>query len=1025
VVEIQVHLSKLKTMTSCSPLTPPPPRDIYAQQTDVFGSTQDESIIDDRKKEIAKAQKLLSMLKNIDKKNSLLSAEEIRNSNEEALHLLLEFQLNLSRNGGLFGDQESRAQSLLSSTSGTEAIDGNKNGNAKGTKQKKRGRSGRSAMDINAIRKAIFVVDTGTTPKNQGNSLREENLWLSALGRVIGAGKKKKVEENVNEDSADESKIALAVVEVAASCITSMCEHAKQNLGSLSPESQFCAKTVLEIMSILANQWLNSLMNKVQESLLIFDPTETYYGMKPERNKKMTQPSSSQTSVASNAASSCLKAAVSIITLVGIRLSRSTQIVAILHNIAQKALGCGPLLYNKQIQRDYSIVVSASTLLAALPLTGNSGVLQTNHNFNFSSPSNNSSPTKLWTEAVSKAINEMRFVLTSAYKYKNISSSLLTSFNESEADTDGWLQNLRTNVSAQENRSNAIHVRIEGLKYTINSLLRMEGYIASENNADIFIKCYLPLQSLLQVCELLIKFGQGAESKYLSSKNSTVRDSIAENGFLLSSSSIVSITNHIRCAGFDLLLSLMAIAGSSATSPLLTYGKSLIELIHYGISTTSSIGVQRHFHRLPSKRQQQWLNKSVCLRIKVIESMRVGCLVLGSACSTSPVMGKSAVIVAACLLEQIHGHRINAGSGKEFQWSTLSEQVSLAIKAAETISAFISVGGGYIHSTIRSTLESTVSSCLSMLLPSSKTFALSEASLNLQNSSMKIALLNLASNAITAPWQDGGISTIIPKVRQVLSVLRFDRDPNVVATALHTLNICNMIIIPRSIPLSIETSRKMSDNLSGLSNALVSPTYISSLPSKKRKTKKMVKSTDTSGKNSIVNESAQLKELSIPEKVENMISTDSTMKSKIDFTNEAEVTDTKEDEENEAIPTKNIPYSKRKKTQKLSDFEVEQEAKQNNDSETKIETFPKNAVQDFEEERIESKTTKGEIEVKILNDDSEEVKVEQETLEKTDLNIKDESMDNDGDESSVEDSDSNSDGSFPEIIDSDPDEDDL
>lgn len=1009
-------------MHLCSPLTSPPPQAIESQQiSDVYGNNVDESISEGRKKEKAKAQKLLTILKNIDKKSAQISESEMRLKNEEALHLLLEFQLKLSHNQGLFGGDESRAQFLLASTSGKEGTGSNtKKINANGGKQKKRGVSGIGVMDINAVRKAIFVVDSvgpGNSTKNQNNSICEENLLLASLGRAIGVGKSKEIDVNRNKENdvvnpTDQSKVALAVVEVAADCITSMCEQTKQHLGSMSSESQFCAKTELEIYSVMGTQWLNCLISKIQECLHIMDPTASYFGIndrnKNQQNKRLP---SSHTATASNTASSCLKAAASIVTLIGTRLSRSTQSVADLHSIAWRALGSGSLQYDDQISCNHDIMISASALVSALPLTGNSGFLQMNANFNHSLSTNNSSPPKLWTEAIKKSLNALTLLLKSAYRYKNISNSQSSSTTEKGADWDGWLQKLRNNTVSQMKRTCAIHMRVEGLKCIILSLLNMEGYIANDNNQEVFVKCCLPLQSLLKVCELLVKFGQGAESKYLSSKNSTIRDTIAEDGYLLAPSSIIYLTNPMRYTGYEIFHSLMKIAGSTATSPLLNQANLITELIYYGISTTSSLGVQRHFHRLPSKRQRQWLNNSIVLRMKAIESMRVGCLALGSACASSTVMGKSAIMVAACLLEQFH--HCGNNTGNEVQWCSTGEQAALAVTAAETISVFISVGGGYIHSTVRSTLESTISSCLSMILPSTKSLMANGLSLTLQNSQMKVALLQLASNVITVPWQDGGMSTLTTKIQQVSRALRFDRDTNVVAVALSTLNICSIVITPRSAPLSIESTRKITDSLNGLSNALATSRSASSFPISNKKSRKLSKNTDTKQI-----EPAMSK---IRDEASKQVDSNETNTA-------AQNVPTVKSIDNEVLmktsqTEKETSDKKRKRINDLSDSQKVEPTRK-----ILVSNVPKDTSLKIER-KIAIEPNKSE-EGKENIDDSKkenttETKFEIDQTTKVEKTPMDSETNDKEDESSREESDEDSDGSFPEIIDSDPDEDDL
>merc|ERR1712127_1053062 len=78
----------------------------------------------------------------------------------------------------------------------------------------------------------------------------------------------------------------------------------------------------------------------------------------------------------------------------------------------------------------------------------------------------------------------------------------------------------------------------------------------------------------------------------------------------------------------------------------------------------------------------------------------------------------------------------------------------------------------------------------------------------LQSSTFKVAILKVTTNAVITPWQDGGRSTLLSKLRDVSNILRNDRDPDVVMAASTSLALCNMIVTPRSVPLSIVSSRE-------------------------------------------------------------------------------------------------------------------------------------------------------------------------------------------------------------------------
>ena len=867
-------------MNTCSILTPP-----------IKFDDTDDTI---RKKEKSKAQLLLGLLRNIEKQDNIKNVEakfendlkthKIQNQEQEALSILLDYQLLLSHGGGLFGGQVSRAESLLSSTSSSSGKndDASSTLNRNNKKQKKAGAGRGLITDINAVRKAIFLVDSdsASTEISGGSSNQkhsEENLWLASLGRIMGIGKNKNIipsygfsqhqsdNKNIDRDQSKECDlnepiISFAILEVAAECITAMCDHTKQSLANsaLPANMQFCAKTEFEILSVVATKWLDCLSNKISYCLYYNDPKRTYFGLVPSLANKSAQNKtfSPLSNIASSAASACLRAAASIITLLGTRLSRSTHIIAQLQSISWAAIGSGILTSENEIFTHPNVMTSAAMLTSALPLTGNTGNLiqlssnknsQNNSHGHFNSNQNQNNmtatqpPSKLWSDAVTTTTNALRLLLYSSYKYKTVSFTPLTKAQEEQADSDTWLRNLPTFATSQQERVAAINVRIDGLFQVLENLLNMKGYARTIVADDIAVNCRLPLSCILQLCELSIKFGLGIESKYLSSsKNHTIRDSIAENGLLLSSSSILNLANKIRSKGYDLLHCIMSLAGSSATGLLLTHGKWIAELIYYGISTTCSIGVQSFFHRVSLKQQQQWLNNSIILRRKAIESMKLSCLFLGSSFASLPIIGKSAVMIAACLLEQVNVAATSSidseNSNYNQQWSGYTEKMTLVTSALEAISSFISIGAGYIHGTIRSTLESTILSMISILLPSNS--GTSDIPTILEAVPVKVALLKVSTNAVNAPWQDGGLSTLLSQLRQLSDVLRYDRDPDVITAAYSAMSVCDMIMTPRSIPLSISCSRDLKDDLHGLSSQLTSDNNNPSKIKKQKKEKK-------------------------------------------------------------------------------------------------------------------------------------------------------------------------------------------
>ena len=132
-----------------------------------------------------------------------------------------------------------------------------------------------------------------------------------------------------------------------------------------------------------------------------------------------------------------------------------------------------------------------------------------------------------------------------------------------------------------------------------------------------------------------------------------------------------------------------------------------------------------------------------------------------------------------------------------------------------TLATCVSVFGAFMPIATREMVESVAATCLDIIC------AEGHGSAYCNHSEVKTSILRLGVSCISTSWSDGSASSLVSRMRQCASDLRFDRNSAVSSSAFSALTICNCLTTPRSSPLVIVTrDKKVAAFGDGISSSL-------------------------------------------------------------------------------------------------------------------------------------------------------------------------------------------------------------
>ena len=652
----------------------------------------------------------------------------------DLLSALTDLRMVISRRGLLRGDT-SRAEAYLTKLTETSGNGGSGAGpkDGGGGKRRRKGGGGGGGKS----NKAFNFIDG--SPSHVGSGiLDDEVLLLIGLGRILGAGK----------SAASANTLPDGVVQEAAKVLLAICRHVTTYWSSGSS----CITAEYELLLVACPQLLSGLGNVASHLL---------------ENGSM------------DSLASCHRAAASIITLMGTRLSRSSATMEKIASTASDAIFYSG--ENTSNTKRGTCIHSAAAVLAAQPLAGNS---------------DGTSPARLWTDSIVKETKSLTLVLSIFFPMHK-SASKARQFVDSNDQV--WVDLVDKSMASQKDRTSEFLRRIEGYSSILTSLLSLDGCDGSSNEGSISCAS-VPVGGLLDLIELMLAFPSAAEARYLSTK-SKLRNISIEHG-ILSPSSAMSVANDVKSHGLTLFDRIV----SSINSSGIVHGGRIMRLASNSLQSSCSYALKRSIDpvgtpalRADGKRGRRWLHDSLCLRMMSVRSFGNAMLRTGPSIALSSegnIFAKSLVLVSGCLLEQTIAH----DASPEADWGTLCDRIGLASECAKVLESALSVAGPYLDANTRSTIESVAGTCLSSLSGRSTTNAPGPT---LSYSSTKCTLLKLASSCICAPWSDGAGSSLVGLLRRTAESLKRDTDGEVASAACSAICLCNAITVPRSPPMIV------------------------------------------------------------------------------------------------------------------------------------------------------------------------------------------------------------------------------
>ena len=643
--------------------------------------------------------------------------EQIETTENELSHRLHSLDVIIRRRG-LFNNDSERALSFYNSaserSSSAALLDNNVDERGKEVKNSsstnnnnRRKRKGGSAHQqsiiggnstaggLSAASYGIFLdshsnnspfsdISSSTTGGGGDRSNLDEGLIVTVLCRILGVtiGRRKRkkvksdcqkmkqvndhnnavVDDDDDDEEEEESKSSRqsdndGLIRVALSIIASICDHAKDGMVlSLSSIDSRCAFVEGDMIGSIGS----SLLDALRDNLL------SLYHHQNNQDRMAALIDS-------------FRAAASVVTLLEMRLSRAERVISGLRDAAWLILN-NLHSWTEDTASLHVIQQSATILLASLPLAGSS---------------EGAPPSKIWAQCIRDGMLLIRWAIigffpmptVDNYEAKAESTKHLLLWKEHER----WLSFIANyqvdgldlgSDRIDSYRARALQIRVGYLTSYIRSLIKMDGYPLHRANSFSSSTLLLPLDSLLDVSELLLSFPLAAERKYRSTKQ-RLRSSPVDGG-LISPDAAMSISVEMRLCGHTLFDA--AIESCRGGSGALSRGRRIAAITVANLQSSCSIALVAS---VDGKRGGDyegqrigWLRGSIPLRIKSIQMFHNVAISLGSgtmsSTGTAKSMSKALVLLGGCLLEQTQKEEENeSGTSGGDEWGTLGERAKL------------------------------------------------------------------------------------------------------------------------------------------------------------------------------------------------------------------------------------------------------------------------------------------------------------------------------------------------------------
>jgi len=729
---------------------------------------------------------LLSLIRSHEKKDR--GNEDYEENMQETVDLFNHLIAVYSRHGLLHGDSEKAEQILSMENSMMKwgGVEGRKRGGKKG----KRGNKDNNSDDlrIQKRQKGVAIFEPSISQQ-----VDESLIFVAILRIFITSTTNDKTNKMSNRNRIDEDQALL--ISLGAELCLAISQHIK-----VDKESDACNLAEYELLAQSGKPILTGLVNIMK---LVENDMRMSSDRRKDANCLTLLQCDEQTHVL--ILNSSIKLACSLVSLFGMKLSRSTVLLLDLNTIVWKLLTID----------DDSVQASAARLLSCLPLGG--GI-------------DRKSPSEIWSAQILDTLTALSTVLQTMapLTQSNARCAPTEDLNSSNGTTDNfleqWIRFVRRDISNEQFRLRCFYRFSRGLTKVFQFLLLQDGLDRFHSNSTL-VDAQLDIKKILGVVESLVSFPLSSETVYYRTKR-RLRDENIDNGLLSPRIIATEVANHIKLMGHDILDSTLAVVGGPM---LLPYARRILRISYASILTSSSSPVRKVMDptcavQLEGKKRR-WLHLSVTSRTVAIKTFGSAIAAFGcdysssspnhsKASSTHSFIAstdseKSITLVVGCLVEQVSRNKFQSGDYDD-DWGTNLERIELISASATCLSMSILSCGGFLSMPMRSVIESVVVTALSQMC------GIRQPSIQLLSwSPAKISFIQLACTCVTTPWQDGASSALVDLLTITANRFKNDVDREVSLNANAALRICDTIAVPRAPALTYVARALSTNNTNG------------------------------------------------------------------------------------------------------------------------------------------------------------------------------------------------------------------
>jgi hypothetical protein len=477
------------------------------------------------------------------------------------------------------------------------------------------------------------------------------------------------------------------------------------------------------------------------------------------------------------ALSSCYSAAASLVCLFGVKLSRSTALLADL-----STMGCQGLLSSGNNITNHQMQSSAALLLACLPLCGDGGT----------------PVAQVWESTLGDCLMALtKTIGTVAPINKKFVYSL---FENQQQPTSAVLGAALNDVLEKIRTADSETTKVDFTVFTIRGFCQVLVLLLQRPSPaykSVLLNGQLDIIQYLCVIEYMIAFSPSSEVVLFNVKK-RLRQEAVEDGLLSPLSIAEKVANVIKSSGLDLLGVLIQSVGGP---PLFPFANRIAMIAHLALSTSASTVLHIALDpssavQLSGKKRKRWLHSSLALRSQSVRAFELTIAAFGISMSSGSSSKKSLISQ-----EEVKGISIVAGSIVELlqaeenaaDWGTESERNDLAIACASCLTTCMGSSGEFLAVPTRSLIESVALLCLDSV-PNGNS-----------SSTAKAAFLLLGTMCVTTPWCDGAASSICEKLLLVAQQAQCDGDIAVASAAAGAIRACMSSLTPRVPALQVIT----------------------------------------------------------------------------------------------------------------------------------------------------------------------------------------------------------------------------